>query len=64
MDEALLSISPAGRVQLVKIIIILEPHGLLVFELNFSYLYILTLFSDWYAVARLRRASFWLVDVF
>ena len=40
MDEALLSISPAGRGQLVKIIITLEPHC--IFETNFACLYTLT----------------------
>ena len=28
MDEALLSISPAGRGELVKMLITLEPHGI------------------------------------
>ena len=39
-DEALLSISPAGRGQLVKMLTTLEPHG--IFGSNFAYLYILT----------------------
>ena len=46
MGEALLSISPAGRGQLVKILITLEPHG--IFGSNFVHLYILTLSSHWY----------------
>ena len=40
MDEALLSISPAGRGQLVRMIITLEPHC--IFETNFACLYTLT----------------------
>ena len=43
MDEALLSISPAGSGQLVKILITLESHG--IFRSNFAYLFILTLSS-------------------
>ena len=43
MDEALRSISPFGSGQLVKIFIILEPHG--IFGSNFAYLFILTLSS-------------------
>ena len=35
IDDAMLSISPAGRGQLVKLLITLEPHGI------FAYLYIL-----------------------
>ena len=42
-DEALLSISVAGRGQLVKMLITIEPHG--IFTLNFAYLYILRLSS-------------------
>ena len=41
-DEALLSINQAGRGQLVKLLITLEPHG--IFGSNFAYLFILTLF--------------------
>ena len=48
MDEALLSISPAGRGQIVKILITLEPHG--IFGSNFSYLFS-TLSCHWYAAA-------------
>ena len=62
MDEALLSISPAGSGQLVKILITLESHG--IFRSNFAYLFILTLSSHLYEmVTRLSRASFWPVDV-
>ena len=49
MDEALLSISRAGRGQLVKMLITLEPHG--TFGSNLAYLkklFILTLSSHWY----------------
>ena len=42
-DEAWLSISLAGRGQLVKLLITLEPHG--IFLLNFAYLNILRLSS-------------------
>ena len=38
-NEALLSISPAGRGQLVQMLITLEPHG--IFGSNFEYQYIL-----------------------
>ena len=62
-DVALMSISPAGRGQLVKILKTLEPHG--IFGSNLAYLYILTLSSHWYAmVTRLRRASVRPVKVF
>ena len=44
---SLLSISPAGRGQLVKMLITLEPHG--IFGSIFAYLFILTLSSHWYA---------------
>ena len=39
MDEALLSISPAGRGrdQLVKMLITLEPNGTYIFGSNFAY---------------------------
>ena len=47
MDEGWLSIISAGCGQLVKMLIILEPHGL--FESNFAYLFILMLSSHWYA---------------
>ena len=40
MDEVLLNISPAGRSQLVKMLITLEPHC--IFETNFACLYTLT----------------------
>ena len=43
MDDALLSMSPVGRGQLVKMLITLEPHG--IFGSNFAYLSILTLSS-------------------
>ena len=41
--EALLSISPAGRSQLVKMLITLVPHD--IFRSNFAYLNILILSS-------------------
>ena len=47
MDKALLSISPAGRCQLVKMLITLEQHG--TFGSHFELLFILTLSSHWYA---------------
>ena len=47
MDNALQSISQAGRGQLVKMLITFEPHG--IFESNFAYLFILIVFSHWYA---------------
>ena len=46
-DEALLSIGMAGRGQLVKMLIALEPHG--IFGSNWAYFYILTLSSHWNA---------------
>ena len=46
MDEVLLSISLADGGKLVKMLITLESHG--IFESNFAYLFILTLFSRWY----------------
>ena len=46
-DEALPSISLAGRGQLVIMLITLEPHG--IFWSNFAYLYIETLSGYWYA---------------
>ena len=46
MDEALLSISPVGHGQLVKMLITLELHG--VFRSNFAYLFILKMSSHWY----------------
>ena len=45
--EASPSISSAGRGKLVKILITLEPHGILLS--NFAYLYILTLPGHCYA---------------
>ena len=54
-DEALLSINPAGRAQVVKMLITLEPHG--IFDSNFAYLYILTLSRHWYAKRRRRTFS-------
>ena len=47
MDEDLQSIISAGRRQLVKMLITLEPHG--IFGLNFAYLFIFSLSSHWYA---------------
>ena len=48
MDEALLSISQAGRGQFVKMLITLEPHGIL--GPNFAYLYISSnIFGHWFA---------------
>ena len=47
MDESLLSISLAGSGHLVKMLITLEPHGIL--RSNFAYLYILSLSSHWFA---------------
>ena len=47
MDNALLSISQAGQDQFVKTFITLYPHS--IFRSNFSYLFMLTLFSHWYA---------------
>ena len=46
-DEASLSISPAGRGQLVKMLITLEPHD--IFLSNIAHFYILTLSGHWYA---------------
>ena len=43
MDEALLSISPAGRGQLVKMLTTLEPHS--IFGSNFAYAFNLSLLS-------------------
>ena len=43
-DEALLSIIPAGRGQLVKMLIALKPHG--IFWSNFVYRYILKQSDD------------------
>ena len=43
MEEALLSISPAGRGQLVKMLISLEPHS--IFGSNFAYAFNLSLSS-------------------
>ena len=45
-DEASPSISPAGRGQLVKMLITLESHD--IFCSNFAYLYNLTLSGIWY----------------
>ena len=52
MDEALLSISPVGRGQLVKMLIALEPHILLIHH-------VLSLSRLWYCktVTRLPGAS-------
>ena len=47
MNDALLSISPAGRGQFVKILINLELHSK--FGSFFAYFFILTLSSHWYA---------------
>ena len=44
MNEALLSINPAGRGHLVKMLITLEPRD--IFGSNFAYLFILTLLSN------------------
>ena len=46
MDEAMLSISPASRGQLVKMLITLEPPS--IFGSTFAYLFILTLSIHWY----------------
>ena len=46
LDEALLSISPVGCGQLVKMLITLEPHGIFA---SFAFLFILTLSSHLYA---------------
>ena len=46
-DEASPSISPAGRGQLVKMPITLEPLNIV--RSNFAYLYILALSGHWYA---------------
>ena len=48
MDEALLSISPAGRGRLLKILITLEPHGIFGIQ-DKIVLFILTLSSHLYA---------------
>ena len=45
-DKASPSTILAGRALLVKMLIILEPHG--IFGSNFVYLCILTLSSHWY----------------
>ena len=47
MNEVLLSISLASCGLIVKILITLEPHGII--ESNFAHLFILTLFSHWVA---------------
>ena len=47
MDEALLSISPASRGQLVKMLFTLVSHA--AFGSNFAYLFVLTLYNHWYA---------------
>ena len=46
-DEASPSIILAGRALLVKMLITLEPHGII--GSYFVYLCILTLFRGWYA---------------
>ena len=45
-DEASPSIILAGQALFVKMLIILEPHG--IFGSNFAYLCIFTLSSNWY----------------
>ena len=49
MDKALLSISPVGRGQFMKMLITLEPHGIL--GSNFAYIVLIyfTISSHWYA---------------
>ena len=63
-DEALPSIFLVGRVHLVKMLIILEPHG--IFGSNFAYIFILNIDQPLVCkmVMRLCRALFWLVEVF
>ena len=46
-DKTPLSISPAGHCQLVKVLIPLEPWGIL--WSNSAYLYIWRLYGHWYA---------------
>ena len=46
-EEALPSINPGGRDILVKMLIILETHG--IFLSSFAYLYVLTLSRHYYA---------------
>ena len=63
-DETSPNIIFAGRALLVKMLITLEPDGIL--GLNFVYLCILTLSSHCNEknVTRLHRASFWPVELF
>ena len=46
MDEDLLSISPADCVQLVKILITLEPHDIHAFASNSEYIFLHRMQSD------------------
>ena len=63
-DETSPSITLVVQAGLVKKLITLEPHG--IFGSNFVYICILTLSSHWYEknATRLRRASFWPVELF
>ena len=47
VDEVLLSISPAGGGQLVKMLTTLEPYD--IFGSNVAYLFMITLSSHWFA---------------
>ena len=47
MDEALLSISPIGRGQLVKMLITFELHG--IFSSNYAYVCMSKLSNHWHA---------------